>query len=412
MTPDRTYFRAAASSQTLPWNGTRVSSHEVSPQSVAAAEALITELAGVYERGWQPADLVHLARRSKDPSNADLVATAVLLDAARTRAADRAPLEWVGQLASIREQFPNADRIASRITLDEDVFRSLAAGLLFEDPYFLVSQIAEVALHWTRLAPWNLLLAPPSTWPPQRTDTSYAGTGAEVDAKVLKRIRGLLAKAEATNFAEEAESFTEKAQELMTRYAIDAALLHNRTGITDTAVNGRRIYLDNPYVKEKVHLLTAIGDSNRVRAVWFSEVSIATVIGTPVDLQQVDMLFTSLLVQATRAMQFADTSNRGGSRTTSFRKGFLTGFANRIGQRLRDAGTKATAEAADAASMDVADLLPILATTSAAVDTEFDRLFPRTRKARGRSVDAEGWHAGQAAADDANLRPGAPAVRR
>ena len=115
MTPDRTYFRAAASSQTLPWNGTRVSSHEVSPQSVAAAEALITELAGVYERGWQPADLVHLARRSKDPSNADLVATAVLLDAARTRAADRAPLEWVGQLASIREQFPNADRIAARV---------------------------------------------------------------------------------------------------------------------------------------------------------------------------------------------------------------------------------------------------------------------------------------------------------
>jgi len=165
-------------------------------------------------------------------------------------------------------------------------------------------------------------------------------------------------------------------------------------------------------VKEKVHLLTEIGESNRVRTVWFSDIALATVVGTPVDLQQVDMLFTSLLVQATRAMQFADSSNRGGSRTTSFRKGFLAGFASRIGHRLRDAGTKATAEAADAASMDVADLLPILATTSEAVDAEFDRLFPTTRKTRGRSVDAEGWHAGQAAADDANLRPGAPAVNR
>ncbi|MER2206671.1 MAG: hypothetical protein ABS980_22110, partial [Rhodococcus sp. (in: high G+C Gram-positive bacteria)] len=151
---------------------------------------------------------------------------------------------------------------------------------------------------------------------------------------------------------------------------------------------------------------------NRVRTVWFSDIALATVVGTPVDLQQVDMLFTSLLVQATRAMQFADSSNRGGSRTSSFRKGFLAGFASRIGHRLRDAGTKATAEAADAASMDVADLLPILATTSEAVDAEFDRLFPTTRKTRGRSVDAEGWHAGQAAADDANLRPGAPAVHR
>ncbi|OYD71726.1 DUF2786 domain-containing protein [Rhodococcus sp. OK302] len=389
-----------------------MSSHEVSPQSVAAARALMAELTGSYERGWQPADIIHLARRSKDSSNADLAATAVLLEAAITKAEDRAPLEWVGQLQSIREQYPNSHRIASRIALDDSLFRSLAAGLLFEDPYFLVSQVAEVAMSWTRLAPWNLLLPMPSTWPAQRTESSYSGAATEVDAKVLKRIRGLLAKAEATNFAEEAEIFTEKAQELMTRYAIDSALLHSRTGVTGTTVDGRRIHLDNPYVKEKVHLLTAIGDANRVRAVWFSDICIATVIGTPVDLQQVDMLFTSLLVQATRAMQFADTSNRGGSRTTSFRKGFLTGFANRIGQRLRDAGTKATAEAADAESMDVADLLPILATTSAAVDTEFERMFPRTRKARGRSVDAEGWHAGQAAADDANLRPGAPAVRR
>ena len=168
-----------------------------------------------------------------------------------------------------------------------------------------------------RLPQWTVLLAPPSTWPSQRTHTSYAGVGdTEVDAKVLKRIRGLLAKAEATNFAEEAEIFTAKAQELMTRYAIDSALLHSRAGVTDTSVNARRIHIENPYVKEKVHLLTEIGESNRVRTVWFSDIALATVVGTPVDLQQVDMLFTSLLVQATRAMQFADSSNRGGSRTT------------------------------------------------------------------------------------------------
>ncbi|MFI7164790.1 DUF2786 domain-containing protein [Rhodococcus erythropolis] len=413
MTTNRTYIRTSASAQTLPWNGARVSTQEVSPQSVSAVRDLVSELSAAYDRGWQPADLIHLARRSKEASDADLAATTILFDAKASRASDRAPLEWVGQLQTIGEQYPKSRRIASRITVDDDVFRSLAAGLLFQDPYFLVSQIVDVARSWMRLPQWTVLLAPPSTWPSQRTDTSYVGVGdTEVDAKVLKRIRGLLAKAEATNFAEEAEIFTAKAQELMTRYAIDSALLHSRAGVTDTSVNARRIHIENPYVKEKVHLLTEIGESNRVRTVWFSDIALATVVGTPVDLQQVDMLFTSLLVQATRAMQFADSSNRGGSRTTSFRKGFLAGFASRIGHRLRDAGTKATAEAADAASMDVADLLPILATTSEAVDAEFDRLFPTTRKTRGRSVDAEGWHAGQAAADDANLRPGAPAVNR
>ena len=261
-----------------------------------------------------------------------------------------------------------------------------------------------------RLPQWTVLLAPPSTWPSQRTHTSYAGVGdTEVDAKVLKRIRGLLAKAEATNFAEEAEIFTAKAQELMTRYAIDSALLHSRAGVTDTSVNARRIHIENPYVKEKVHLLTEIGESNRVRTVWFSDIALADRrrhSGRP-SASRHAVHFTTCTGNPCNAIR-PDSSNRGGSRTTSFRKGFLAGFASRIGHRLRDAGTKATAEAADAASMDVADLLPILATTSEAVDAEFDRLFPTTRKTRGRSVDAEGWHAGQAAADDANLRPGAP----
>ncbi|MGC0362753.1 hypothetical protein ABH922_000737 [Rhodococcus sp. 27YEA15] len=389
-----------------------MSPHEVSPQSVSAARALVTELAAAFERGWQPADLIHLARRGKEPSDVDLAATAILFDAGASRSRERAPREWASQIQAISEQYASSRTLVSRITWDDDAFRSLAAGLLFEDPYFPISQIGDLARAWSKLAPWTLLLPPPSTWPTQRTESSYDGAGTEVDTKVLNRIRGLLAKAESTDYAEEAEVFTQKAQELMTRYAVDSALLHRRSGISDTTVNARRIHLDNPYVKEKVHLLTEIGDSNRVRVVWFSDLATATAVGTPVDLQQVDMLFTSLLVQATRAMQFADSSNRGGSRTTSFRKGFLAGFASRIGHRLRTAETKATAEAAEAAAMAVADLLPILATTSEAVDAEFERLFPTTRKSRGRSVDAEGWHAGQAAADDASLRSGARPVRR
>lgn len=42
---------------------------------------------------------------------------------------------------------------------------------------------------------------------------------------MMERIRNLLAKAEATTFQEEAHAFTEKAQELMQKYAIDQAML-------------------------------------------------------------------------------------------------------------------------------------------------------------------------------------------
>ncbi|MFD4368389.1 DUF2786 domain-containing protein [Rhodococcus sp. NPDC058521] len=376
---------------------------EVSPQAAESVRRLVRELRDVYERGWQPADLVHASRRSKEPSEASLAATVILHEARHSGARDRAPESWVRQLDTLSEQYPASDVIAERAGESTDQAIALTAGLLFSDPYHSMYQITDLTSVWATLAPWSMLTPPPSAWLGLRT--AGAHPDLLLDGKIGNKIRGLLAKAEATDFAEEAETFTAKAQELMTRYAIDTALLTSRAGTGPAAVASRRVHLENPYVKEKVHLLTEIGEPNRVRTVWFDKVAIATVVGTPVDLQQVDLLFTSLLVQATRAMQFADAAGRSGSRTTSFRKGFLAGFAGRIGQRLREADTRATVEAADAARIDVDDLLPILASTSEAVDAEFERLFPRTRKSRGRSVDADGWHAGRAAAEIAVLAP-------
>ncbi|NLE80593.1 MAG: DUF2786 domain-containing protein [Rhodococcus sp.] len=404
MTANRTYFRTDTGRQ----RGAGVFDDEVSVQAVETVRRMSSELADAYERGWRPADLVHLSRRSKEPHEASLAATAILHDAQCTQAWDRAPESWRQELRAIAEQYPASALVAERAGGSADEFRALTAGLLFSDPYHSTYQITDLTTSWITLATWSMLTPPPSMWSGPRAEG--ACTESPLDSKIGNKIRGLLAKAEATEFEEEAETFTAKAQELMTRYAIDTALLSARGGHesanASTTVHSRRVHLENPYVKEKVHLLTAIGEPNRVRTVWFDKFAIATVVGTPVDLQQVDLLFTSLLVQATRAMQFADAAGRKGSRTTSFRKGFLAGFAGRIGQRLRDADTRATVDAADAAQIDVDDLLPILATKSEAVDAEFDRLFPRTKKARGRSVDAEGWHAGQAAANNAALTPG------
>lgn len=408
MTANRTYFR----SETGRKSGAGVLEDEVSPAAAESVQHMLSALADAYERGWRPADIVHLSRRSKEPSEASLSATAILHDAQHSDAWDRAPQSWLQELHAIAEQYPASALVAERAGASEDGLRALAAGLLFSDPYHSMYQITDLTTAWVALPAWSLLAPPPSLW--GRSGAAAAAAELPVDGKIGNKIRGLLAKAEATEFAEEAEAFTAKAQELMTRYAIDTALLSARSGSGagnhSTTVHSRRVHLENPYVKQKVHLLTEIGEPNRVRTVWFDKVGIATMVGTPVDLQQVDLLFTSLLVQATRAMQFADAAERTGSRTTSFRKGFLAGFAGRIGQRLRDADARATVDAADAARIDVDDLLPILASTSEAVDAEFERLFPRTKKSRGRSVDADGWHAGRAAAESATLTPNDRAI--
>ena len=47
---------------------------------------------------------------------------------------------------------------------------------------------------------------------------------------MLSRIRALLAKAEATEYAEEAEALSARAQELMAKYSIDQALLAAESG--------------------------------------------------------------------------------------------------------------------------------------------------------------------------------------
>ncbi|MET4611240.1 hypothetical protein ABIC28_002229 [Rhodococcus sp. PvR044] len=380
----------------------------------AEAAALLDALAGAYERGWQPADLLHLTRRAAESPPA-LAAAVLLYEARLSGAADRAPTEWSDQLHAVAELYPDQARLAERTPITGPRGGHLAGALTAGRSGFLGYQLSELAAEWNRLSGWMFLLPPPSQWPPEgaaHPDAEAAEPAATADPKVLGRIRGLLAKAERTEFAEEAEAFTAKAQELMTRYAITAALLRSRANAGGTVVHSRRFHFENPYLKEKVHLLTAIGDANRVRTVLFGDLDIATAVGTPVDLQQVDLLFTSLLVQSARALQSGAAEGRSGARTTGFRKAFLAGFASRIGQRLHDADATATEAAAAEESIPLGDLLPVLATTSAAVDAEFTRLFPGTTKARARSVDARGWHAGRAAADNASLAKGERAIRR
>jgi hypothetical protein len=236
-------------------------------------------------------------------------------------------------------------------------------------------------------------------------------SAGEVDDGMLAKVRALLAKAESTNFPEEAEALTAKAQELMARHRIDRVLL-DPDGASEEVV-GRRIWLDDPYAQAKAGLLASVAATNRCRMVLLGDLGCAHVMGFDTDLEVVEMLHTSLLVQATTALAAAGPQRdgrTGRSRTRSFRQSFLVSYATRIGQRLRDASTRVEDEAA--ASDRGGSLLPALARRDERVIDASRAAFPHARPMLGPSVTNEaGWRAGRIAADAADLSVG-PAVDR
>jgi hypothetical protein len=229
-------------------------------------------------------------------------------------------------------------------------------------------------------------------------------------AKNLARVRALLAKAESTTFAEEADALTAKAQELITKYALEDLLTNaapdtgSRAGVTT-----RDLVLHPPYISAKAALVDAVAGANRCRAVFAPAANLVTVVGAPGDLEAVDLLTTSLLTQAEIAMRRhrGQTAWDGSSTTKSFRRAFLLSFAVRIRERLREASATAVAESADRDR-----LLPVLTRHAADVDRRVRELFPLLAKARRTTVsNSAGWAAGRAAADRARLHNRRPLVR-
>jgi hypothetical protein len=150
-------------------------------------------------------------------------------------------------------------------------------------------------------------------------------------------------------------------------------------------------------------LLSRVGDANGVRTVWYRGLGIATVVGMTVDVEAVELLFTSLLVQAVRAMNARGAREGTTTRSAAFRRSFLLAYGHRIGERLTTARSRTTT--ADAAAAGV-DALPVLHSRQQAVDEVYEELFPGVRGRRSRAFDPAGWGAGRRAADSADLSGG------
>jgi hypothetical protein len=240
--------------------------------------------------------------------------------------------------------------------------------------------------------------------PPGRPHVTGPG-GRSVDrdsksSKQLARVRALLAKAESTQFPEEAEALCAKAQELISRHALDRLLDDHEDADAATDIGTRRIWLDPPYVLAKATLVHEVAAANRCRSVVSEKLALCTVVGDPHGLAYVDLLVTSLLVQAQRSMlgQGSRTTAWGESRTRAFRQSFLLAFARRVGERLRETAAAVVAETDDAER-----LLPVLVGQEQHVDDTCRALFGLLTSRVASASDLEGTAAGRVAADLATL---------
>jgi len=358
--------------------------HDLVGLEVSIVEGVTT----AWQRGWMPAELIRYLGRTAKLGHPRLGAVAVVME--RQRNPVVAHPAWLESFDDIIASDPEMSFAAYAEQ------RDLSTVALLADAVGL-----DVAL---RTVPGITALCPP----PGSVGVTQLRRGADapVNKKILARIRALLAKAEATPFAEEAEAFTAKAQQQMSDHSIERALLDDPEGTAPAAI---RIWHDAPYSSQKATLLAQIANANACRAVWNKDLEVSTVFGFDHDLASVELLHTSLLVQANTEMS---TAVKGvdfvASRVRSYRASFLIGFAYRVGERL-DAVRKTSARAA--ADSTQSDLLPVLASRDAVVEYAMSKAFPNLRSSRVSLSNGDGYRAGTLAANKADIGPGGSALR-
>jgi hypothetical protein len=329
------------------------------PADVDAAlgGAVTADVDRLVRGGWQPAELHRVVARGGNPLQASLIAVTLKSYIPKIPGIDP---RWRAQAEELpAPAHPRQDRI---MLLDARL------GLLLE-------------LH--RLPLIEILIPPPGT------PLTIRRRGA--DNRILERVRALLAKAESTDFPAEAEAFSAKAQELIARHSIEEVL----TAGGDPTPLARRVGVDHPYESEKATLLDAVARANHCHTVWSPELAFSTIFGFDGDIDAVELLYTSLLVQANRAMA-RDEPAKGKARIKAFRRSFLVAYAARAGERLERTTRHEVAQHGD--------LLPVLRGRDLQVREAMTKSFPRTVRARGSRVDSlEGWESGRAAADQAKL---------
>ncbi|WP_027945631.1 DUF2786 domain-containing protein [Amycolatopsis taiwanensis] len=227
---------------------------------------------------------------------------------------------------------------------------------------------------------------------------------------LLERVRKLLAKAEDSAVTpEEAELYNTKAAELIARYGIDNAMLA-ASGQAADELTVLKLPIDNPYSRDKASLLANIAYPLRCRTLLHcvgQSVEAVTVLGFRSDLTRVELLFTSLLLQAnTQLVRVRPEERMFRESLAAYRRTWLHGFARAVHERLVRAEANAvhdyrpTSAATPSAELVIRD-------RTALVQQAFDREYGDARIAGPRRLSGSGYQDGHRAGTRARLDPAA-----
>jgi hypothetical protein len=209
----------------------------------------------------------------------------------------------------------------------------------------------------------------------------------------LHRIAALLAKAERTDNAAEADAYLAKAQALATAASIDLAFARAAQPGPRVQPESRTLTIGERGKRANKHfvaLFIAIAHNNDAHVDVAHDSTFVVVYGMPSDLDVIEQLFVSVSVQMTRSAQdwvssgvwrgetyvAAGTRRRKPHNAQTARAAFAMAYVDRIAERLAEAS--ADVKAADARLESTGAL--VLREKSA----EIDAYHRRTSAARGR----------------------------
>jgi hypothetical protein len=230
-------------------------------------------------------------------------------------------------------------------------------------------------------------------------------TGSGSDAALLERIRKLFAKSRSTSNPHEAEVFARKAADLAARHRVDPERL--RAAETGDELAIREIEIGRgAYMRARLSLLIAVADNHDARVVFRATPTgtVALVAGFESDLAVIEVMYRSLHQQA--ASQMSTIHRSTGAATQRYRRSFLFGFANRVGQLLTEARHEAEASMPTPTGPgdEVRGAALVLRQRADRVAEHAEQSFGRVRSARRpAAAQVQAWNDGSAAADRVDI---------
>ncbi|MBT2406776.1 MULTISPECIES: DUF2786 domain-containing protein [unclassified Streptomyces] len=227
----------------------------------------------------------------------------------------------------------------------------------------------------------------------------------KVPAK-LETIRALLAKAEDPRTPEaEAELARRRAFEMMAKYGVEQAMLNDANPASDAPAD-RQIVLDNPWAMERVRLINRIAVALGCQLIHLGRdgdgpARRVHIFGYASDLERVELLYTSLLLQMNGGLNAQTVPVRSGAR--AWRRSWLLGFISRVGDRIEEAERGACEQASAETTATGRSAALVLADRKSVVERSYRQAYPRARSGGRTTMTGNGYGAGWSAGSRADI---------